>query len=113
MLLDQGLERVVVDVDYGADPIWAFRSEGVVGNLDLDAFGLETQLVDALRSWARDWESGVAAVSAGVESSADREQRWRAMGRTLANRLQSALRGHLLVHYAFDADPESPVWDQS
>lgn len=107
-LLDEGLRDVTVEVDYFADPLWARNSGGPIGNLTLNSFESSTQLAADLRSWAQEWETEIAVEAIRPAPQVQMEA-WVARCRTLANEVQSELRGLIEVYYAYDAYPDRPV----
>ena len=78
----------------------------------MNSFEFGAQLAADLRSWAQQWETEIA-VEAIRPAPQVQFDAWEARGRTLANEVQSELRGQIKVYYAYDAYPDQPVWEQN
>ena len=97
-LVGAGLTGIAIEVEFGADPVFALGSDNVVGVLSLDELDLSVPLIEALRAWSHDWECGLDERYEWRSHSA--EAAWSVRGRALAARAHDEIGDQVEIFYS-------------
>jgi hypothetical protein len=92
-------ERLVLECDYAADPLWATTSDGETLMVELDPLPLSDDLKADLRAWARTFQEITWPPDADRRPDSEQWQDFVARGDGLARRLQEELGSAVEVVY--------------